>query len=83
MSTKISHSLELNEKIYKLLQESEDENIEVPAHFTALIRREANRQKREREAEEAKQVIQEASPEQASWELEDIPEGFEVFDEED
>lgn len=83
MSTKTSHKICCNDEIYELLQENEDENIEVPTHLTALIKREANRQKKEKEVELARHIAEGAMPTDIDWKLEDLPEGFEVFDEED
>jgi hypothetical protein len=73
-----------NPKLYKLFLESEDKEIKVTPEFIEELRKEAKKQKAEEENQaRLVQAVAQTSLSVKDFELEDLPEGFEVFDEEE
>jgi len=70
-------------KLYKIFEEYEDQEVLVTPEFIEELRKEAKKQKQEQQIKEQIAIMPEVELTLKSFKIEPLPEGFEVFDEED
>lgn len=71
------------DKLYELFTEFEDKEVLVTPEFIKQLKTEAKKQKEEESLKQKIATMPEVELTLESFEMEPLPEGFEVFDEED